>query len=314
MPANVGTRSLGEKGSVLVMVLVMVTIGAGLAVYIVGLSKVTLMTASALQDKAEAKLEAESQLERLKYLLSTGRYELGQVRLTDGTPAADSLRSLPLSGDEFSLGKSRITLVDTAGRFSLAGLDTAILKRLVIMHGGQPDQAARVADSYRDWVDQDDFKRLNGAEAYYYQTMPGQGYRPRNSRDLQAVEELRLLRGMDNQLFDKLRNALVSFGGGTFNLNSASVETLSAKLDISQRQAEQLVVLRKSQGRVSRANLLAVTGRTYANQLEELVSHPGRGVEISIQSKVGAAVEKLSATLNFKATDEVPYTLVRYRQ
>jgi hypothetical protein len=62
-------------------------------------------------------------------------------------------------------------------------------------------QAEILTDSLIDWMDQDDLKRLNGAEKEDYD-FDGKDYRPSNEI-LKDFEELRLIQGFDEVFFDE---------------------------------------------------------------------------------------------------------------
>ncbi|MCJ7543088.1 MAG: general secretion pathway protein GspK, partial [Phycisphaerae bacterium] len=96
----------------------------------------------------------------------------------------------PSYGDEFLA--VRFGLVDHAGLLNIATADANQLAALGILDESQ-------IDSILDWVDGDDEIRTGGAEAGYYNrlTFP---YEIRNGRP-RTVEELRLIRGIDDETF-----------------------------------------------------------------------------------------------------------------
>lgn len=94
--------------------------------------------------------------------------------------------------------------------------------------------ARELSSMLLDWIDEDDSKRLNGAESedYLRRSPP---YRAANG-PLQSLEELALLEiwedeffdedGRPNELFQKLSGMVSVYNSGTVNLNKASPEIL----------------------------------------------------------------------------------------
>jgi general secretion pathway protein K len=56
-----------------------------------------------------------------------------------------------------------------------------------------------IVDSILDWRDNDDLRRLHGAEDEYYQSLPDP-YRAKND-DFESVEELLLVKGITPEIF-----------------------------------------------------------------------------------------------------------------
>lgn len=94
-------------------------------------------------------------------------------------------------------------------------------------------QATDLLDAIRDWIDEDDDARVNGAENAYYQSLPS-GYSCRNGTML-AVEELLFVKGMTPELFygdeeyEGIGGYITVVGDdGKVNLNTAPGTVLAA--------------------------------------------------------------------------------------
>lgn len=99
---------------------------------------------------------------------------------------------------------------------------------------------AQLVDAIIDWRDPDDLTRLNGAEAPDYQA-EGLDYGPRNG-DFQTVSELRLVLGMTETLYHRIKDALtVADTAGVVNQGFATPLVLSVIRRIDLASAEVLV-------------------------------------------------------------------------
>jgi general secretion pathway protein K len=124
------------------------------------------------------------------------------------------------------------------------------LNRLVLPNGNAPDEQRlavfrklltildvdpTLADAVVDWLDNDDAARVGGAESAYYLSLP---YPHRAKNDLfDTVDEVRLVRGMTPERFDKIKPFVTIHSSGTVNLNTAPKEVLMA-LSAGQDAAE----------------------------------------------------------------------------
>lgn len=136
------------------------------------------------------------------------------------------------------LDEERKINLDTASREMLVRLLDAV---------GAPTGAERdvVADSILDWIDEDSLHRVNGAEDDHYRRL-SPPYRAKNG-PLDAIEELRLIRGVTPEIFEALRPLVTAQGSGQINLNTASPTVLQivvpqvAPVIIAQRSAQPLL-------------------------------------------------------------------------
>ncbi len=137
------------------------------------------------------------------------------------------------------------SIQDEGGKIDLnAGAD-ALLKGLFVSVGVGDDEAGALVDSIADFRDEDDFKRLNGAEADDYYAA-GLDYGPRNSA-FEAVEELHLVIGMTRELYDKVSPALtVDSGQPGIDPNTAPKEALLALPGVNSDDVEAMLADRAS--------------------------------------------------------------------
>ena len=304
-----------NQGSILVIVLVVMAISTALTLYVLERSRLTVVNSTLILEKLQAKLEAESLLEKLKFYLASSPFESDSVVVASSPDLNVKVPRLFLTGEPLTIEGSTVTLRDTSSLLPATQLDARRFKRLVVAAGGTPEQSATLSDSYQDWIDTDNLKRLNGAEEYYYRFDQGYGFKPRNSKGIQAVAELQLLRGFaENGLFERLQKDLVLYGSGAFNVNTADAKMIAVALDIPIDQARQLVTIRENQGPLNQRLLTLVTGKNFSGLYQGISAWPGRSVKITIHSKVGRAEERLSALIDFQASQEELYKVLEYSQ
>jgi len=167
-----------------------------------------------------------------------------------------SRAALPITlGD----GEVRVTVEDEERKIDLNrlmmpnGISTddqrvAVFQRLLDTLG--IDRA--VADAVLDWLDINENPRVGGAESAYYLGLP-KPYRSKNDL-FDTIGELRLVRGVTGEVFEKLRPFVTVSSSGTVNINTAPKEvlmSLSAGKDledggaIDAKSADEIIEYRK---------------------------------------------------------------------
>ncbi|MFH1228013.1 MAG: hypothetical protein V1701_08960 [Planctomycetota bacterium] len=89
-----------------------------------------------------------------------------------------------------------------------------------------PSEAESIANSIIDWRDEDSVERQGGAENSYYQALPIPY--PCKNKFFNCIEELLLVKGITDNIFDKVGNCITVYGDGRVNINTASREVLIA--------------------------------------------------------------------------------------
>ena len=83
-----------------------------------------------------------------------------------------------------------------------------------------------LADAVVDWIDNDDTPRVGSAESAFYLSRPFP-YQAKNDF-LDTVDELRLVRGVTPEVFEKLRPFVTVYSSGKVNLNTAPKQVIMA--------------------------------------------------------------------------------------
>ena len=141
------------------------------------------------------------------------------------------------------------------------------LNRIMLPNGNAPDERRlavfqrlldtlgidrAVADAVVDWTDNDENPRVGGAESSYYLGLP-KPYRAKNDL-FDTIGELRLVRGVTGEVFEKLRPFVTVSSSGLVNINTAPREvlmSLSAGTDLAEggaidaKSADEIIAYRK---------------------------------------------------------------------
>lgn len=287
-------------------------VSMSLALYTVSLSREMVSTSRQLLDKLQAKLEAASVLEKVVYIGTTGRFSSWNLENPSGSHGFP--RQLNLRNTPFTVGNSQLRLQDSAGRLGLWTPQPAYLHRLLRHNAIKPGESAIAVDSLLDWADEDDFKRLNGAESYYYRAEQSKKYLPRNDSFLQAVEELELIKGWRGPVFDVLRDEFLPTTSGVFNLNTADAALLSAILDISPGSAGQLIQIREKTGVLTRSDLLALAPNALTNITEYITNFPSMSIAVDVRTTIGTSTDLQRTFINFRQNNDRPYTIESFAE
>ncbi|MBI5038412.1 MAG: type II secretion system minor pseudopilin GspK, partial [Nitrospirae bacterium] len=124
-----------------------------------------------------------------------------------------------------------------------------------------------LSDTIADWIDQDDTERPNGAESGYYEGLE-ESYEARN-RPLDSLLELRLIKGMEGDTFDRLKNMLTVNSDGWINVNTASKQILmSLSDDMNGDIADEIMAFRTEnpfQTKVDVKNNISISENVYTD-------------------------------------------------
>lgn len=251
-----------QRGLALVTAMLIVAIVASLAASLSLGQQVWMRQAQNINDRAQADKVSQAALQWAMLIL-----------LEDAKkhPATDDLsedwaKALPPLTVEGGAMTGRIR--DAQGRFNLNSLlragkpstpDMNVYRRLL---QSLSLNDSLLLDSLLDWMDGDGEARATGAEDTYYLTLQPP-YRAANQR-LESLDELRLVRGYDAGIVEKLRPYVSVLPTATsININTADARVLSALFaQLPQSTAQQLVEQRaknpfKSKDELARRAALA---------------------------------------------------------
>ncbi len=125
--------------------------------------------------------------------------------------------------------KTRYGAQDEESKINLNQAPPEIISRILQIQGGlDADEAEGIAYAVVDWRDTDTFlvHPTHGAEDEYYEDEKF----PYEAKDapFQVLQEFMLVRGMDPEIFQKVKEKVTVYGTGAVNINTASREVLLA--------------------------------------------------------------------------------------
>jgi general secretion pathway protein K len=193
--AQGGRERLSQRGFVLLVVLSVLGLLAVVAASFAQVARTHMKLAAVASEgaKAEALADAGVHIVILDLVAARGAESAGRRFALDGSPLACSI------GDEGAV--LTLSVRDEAGKVDLNIATPALLRALVLGVGLSGREAA--VDAILDYRDQDDDRRINGAERPEY-LAAGRPHGPRNGPFL-AVEELSSVLGVTQADADRLR-------------------------------------------------------------------------------------------------------------
>jgi general secretion pathway protein K len=158
-------------------------------------------------------------------------------------------------------GAANVQIIDETGKINLNLAPAHLIYNLLIMVGVDGPDADMITDSIEDWRDRDDFRRPNGAESDYYQSL-NPPYLAKNG-PFDVPEELLLVRGVTPEIYygkkgltDSgqrveyygLQNYLTTFSSiARININAAPPAVLAAIPGLDYDIANEIVAMRQQE-------------------------------------------------------------------
>ncbi len=99
----------------------------------------------------------------------------------------------------YDRGTCEIRITGEAGKVNINTVTDATLRKIIGQFGLEGEARDVATDSILDWIDPDDFIRINGAENDYYRSLK-EPYDCKNAK-MDSIEELLLVRGITPDLF-----------------------------------------------------------------------------------------------------------------
>lgn len=137
-------------------------------------------------------------------------------------PVGDGLVSVTITDEDSKINANKLA----AGFGAVTGDN---MRALMIRFLDLFELRSDLSDTIADWTDPDDIERPNGAESGYYEGLE-EPYDARN-RPLDSLLELRLIKGMEGDIFDRLKNMLTVQSDPWINVNTASKQVLMSLSD-----------------------------------------------------------------------------------
>jgi general secretion pathway protein K len=300
-------RSIADnKGSATLLTMFMAAVIITVGIAFNWLVKEHMKASEALKIKSEAILKARSAYDTLIYLMLSGSLSQREIRI-DAHDEISTLTRIPVDGQKVSLASDIFVQVqDSNGKLSLATLNQTAMERLIRTAGGR-ENSSSIINSYLDWIDEDAFSRLNGAEEFYYRS---QGLPVPRNYAIQFKDELQWVKGMDGELYGKLEPNFTILPVTGFNPNTAGDEVLKAYLNIDEESLKPLKEHLAQRNVRSDVELFALTGRKIAGGGDFGYFFPSMYFEIKVSVGAPKNIYTIQAGLDTRQKPRTPYEVL----
>ncbi|MGA3281577.1 MAG: hypothetical protein ABSD50_11400 [Smithella sp.] len=299
-----------ERGSVTILIALLAAVILALGLSFNWLVKEHIRSSESIREKAEAIIKTRSAYDTLIYLMLTGQVTENKIMISQS--GITNLKSIPLDGSEVMIEEDVfVQAQDSNGRLSLTTLNQDALKKLV-SNETDPATAAIFIDSFQDWIDRGDLARINGAKAPYYRNH-GFAYTPRNY-DLQYLEELSLIRGVDADLYKKIYPSLTILPNTGFNPNTANDSVLKAFLNIDDSKVAKIKSYAAKKVITTMPELIALTGKMFYLEQPEGWFIPSSYLDIIVRTGSPRSFYKISTGLSIGSGIFYPYFIQYWRE
>ena len=267
-------------------------------------------------DDVDATLKAYSVLNSLMFSIATGDLKRKAV-VTKHKSDVIPQKNISLDGKEYKSGIENTYYIvqDSNGLIVLEAkkVQANRLRRLLVNKGVNKKKSVIIIDSFLDWIDTNDTKRLNGAENYYYESEKNLGYHPRN-RPLEYKVEFYLIRGVSMKIYKKISPYVTIYPNTGFNPNTAPIAVLEAVLKIDKQGAEDIIKYRKDK-EIRGDNDLKLLGiKPIERDRTEIWYRPDPTLIIRVKSKSRNVVHKIDCVVNFLETPKIPFSIYEWKE
>lgn len=304
-----------KRGSATILIMliaaVLITVGVGFN----WLVKEHISSSEGLKNKAEAIIKARSVYDSIIFLILSGRLLPKEVAFAGGEDIIGK-STLPLNGQEVALADDvSVRIRESNGALSvwkLDNIDKNALHRLIEKQIKDRENASGLTASLIDWMDEDKLAGANGAEESYYQGR-GLPYVPRNYA-LQSLEEIKLVRGFDEDLFERLQTQLTVLPATGFNPNTANDDVLMAYLNIDENALKMLKEYMSVKAVSSDRELFTLTGRRIVRDDESINFRPSSFMDITINVGKPRNIYGIRAGLMIQQKSAAPYSILSWKE
>ncbi len=231
-----------ESGSVFVLAIWSVMMLAIFAVGLAGMARQRALVYQRLEKREELKWVAEAAVKKIIYDLRKAVEDPSFIH-------EKKWYDTSLGTTEMTVGRGlvRYSLLDESGKINLntASFETLATLFQNVAHMSE-EPARHLAAAVMDFRDSDDhvstYFESTGSERAAY-NFANLSYQPLN-RDFQYLSELRFVKGMTAEIFNKMKDVVTAHGESTLNLNMASAAAMHA-MGIEPETADKIVAIRQ---------------------------------------------------------------------
>jgi len=197
-----------QQGVALIQVLLITAIIALIAIQFTKTARQQVAIASSFNDRIKAELLLRTYQSRVLFTLF--KHDPDELTRQTVNGVQWNFRGQPVQlADNVTF-----TMQSTAGLMSLVTSPDKYWFRLLTHFSVPTNQQIEIMDSLKDWIDIDNDRRTQGAEASYYL---GQGLAVPRNGPLQHISELKFIKGITPTLYQQLKPLVTIYPTGAFS-------------------------------------------------------------------------------------------------
>lgn len=187
-----------------------------------------------------------------------------------------------------------VSIQDDAGLFDLNSINELVISRYLQALGVAEQDTRKLAGALADYIDRDDLRRLNGAEAPEYRQA---GLPPPANAPLRESAEVWNVMGWKDGLSLDLRRRVGQTATAALmfplsNMNTASREALMAWFDLTREQAGDVIAARRLQPLLGTHEITRITGVNPEIDELRVYTFPSRRFRLRVWPESGALSSK----------------------
>jgi general secretion pathway protein K len=201
---------------------------------------------------------------------------------------------------DFADAQVRIQMLAEVGKIDINNASEELLQALISHVVDDKEQQTKLVNAILDWRDADDLALPDGAEKNEYKKA-GLNYQPRNKR-FRAIEELQLVHGMTEDVYQALAPVITSYSGKDVDLQQASGAVLEIMPKLNSQYLDQYLAARFSSavnGLPTPSTALLTAGELNADDLN-LTPAEAPDAELTGQAPVSAGVTEIIAEVHMQ--------------
>jgi len=289
-----------KKAYALSIILWIVAGMGSITIFLATIAKDRVDISSKIEDKLKAQLKAQETLEIIKFYSSTGKFRFNKI-INSHLEDLNIPNEIYIDGRETIINDTNISIMGSGGLYNLLFLDGERVGKEI-----DRDNANIIKDSIYDWVDDDIFMKLNGAEDDYYRTISNDNYEARDKRAIQDIEELKLIKGMNIDKLEKIKDDFIYARTHKNNLSVISKNRFKYIMNLSDIYLNEIFEPRYNGNMlefVNNINKLKIPNFMYLYGF-----YPSKVLRVNIKSRYRDAIGIINSTLEVHFANKERYT------
>jgi len=261
-----------QSGYILIFVIWMLALIAVSATYLASRVGELMDRAFRTQQDIQARIDMNDANAEIMFRLATTQLTPYGLGVGEG--------SVRLDGREYLDGRGvRVSIQDGRGLLNLNQINDETLDRFLAAQGIEYAERSRMLDTLRDYTDEDNLKRLNGAEGKDYEEA---GLSPPRNVPLVTPREIARIMGWEKHI--ALARYFSVAGVGGLNPNTAERPVLFALPGINDRIADELLLLRSIPQLITDSVIMQYTGLSAESYMLTVNSFPSDVARITLSA------------------------------